>query len=93
MGIQNGSEADIRTNTIIVLPSEIKSQPSPMRRAARKFLCKLAHIYAVTSFEGFFPDLVLLSMMYPAQADRPAIRRLQPNSTVGLPVHVRTLNG
>lgn len=55
-----------------------------MRRPPRELGRKLMQVNVVPVFECYFADPVLLDMVGPAQADRPAVGRLQSDSAVGL---------
>lgn len=59
---------------------------------AGKALCQPEKVQAVLTFEPCLAERMLLCVVFPAKAYRPAIGWLQPSPTVAASVYVRALN-
>jgi hypothetical protein len=69
------------------------SKLSCMRGATGKFPRKRDQVELITCGERCLTQPMLFGVVIPAQANEPAVRRLEPRSTVGSGANMCALNG
>ncbi len=84
-----GSKADIRISRLIAV---FISQPMTVGRSPGEQVRQLAQVNAVTLLERSLTDGVLLDMVITAEADRPAIRRLEGDTPISITADVSALD-